>query len=151
MTIDAAHVHLMLNHLPVVAAPLLTLLLTIGQIRGSRELVNSSLVLTAGLALVTGVVYLTGEPAEELVEHAAWFREALVETHEGHATIALVAMLSSGVLATAALVLRGRPRGGARLARLTLAGLVLSTLLLGWTAWSGGQIRHDEVRGAIVR
>ena len=32
----------------------------------------------------------------------------------------------------------------------TWGGLVLSTLLLGWTAWSGGQIRHEEVRAAVV-
>ena len=40
MLIDAAHVHLMLNHLPVIGAPLLLLLLTIGLLRGSRELVT---------------------------------------------------------------------------------------------------------------
>ena len=42
MQIDAAHVHLMLNHLPVIGAPLLLLLLTIGLLRGSRELVTVS-------------------------------------------------------------------------------------------------------------
>lgn len=150
MPLDAAHVHLMLNHLPVVGAPLLALLLTIGLVRGSRELVTISLVLAAGLALVTGFVYLTGEPAEELVEHAPWFHEAMVETHEEHATVSLVAMLATGVLATAAVALRGRPRAGGRLTRLTWAGLVFSSILLGWTAWSGGQIRHEEVRAGVT-
>ena len=37
MPIDTAHIHLMLNHLPVIGAPLLLLLLTIGLVRGSRE------------------------------------------------------------------------------------------------------------------
>jgi uncharacterized membrane protein len=151
MSLDAAHIHLMLNHVPVVGAPLLLLLLSIGFLRGSRELVGVSLALTVALAVMTGLVYLTGEPAEELVEHAPWFREALVETHEEHATVSLVAILATGVLSTAALILRGRPSAGLRLARLAWAGLVLSTVLLGWTAWSGGQIRHEEVRVGATR
>ena len=152
MPLDLAHVHLMLNHLPVIGAPLLLLLLTIGLLRGSRELVTVSLVLVVGLAVATGVVYSTGEPAEELVEHAPWFREALAETHEEHATVSLVAMLVTGVVAVLALALRRWPRAGVWLPRATWGGLVLSTLLLGWTAWSGGQIRHEEVRaGAAIQ
>ena len=150
MPIDAAHVHLMLNHLPVIGAPLLLLLLTIGLLRSSRELVTVSLLLVVGLAAATGLVYLTGEPAEELVEHASWFRDALAETHEEHATVSLVAVLITGALAGVAVALRHRPRAGALLPRIVWACLLLSTALLGWTAWSGGQIRHEEVRATTV-
>ena len=151
MSLDAAHVHLMLNHLPVVGAPLLLLLLGIGLLRGSRELVSVALGLTALLAVATGLVYLTGEPAEGLVEHASWFRESLVEAHEERAAVSLAAVLATGVLAMTALAFRGRPRAGAHLARLTWAGLAISTVLLGATAWSGGQIRHEEVRAEAIR
>jgi hypothetical protein len=148
MPIDAAHIHLMLNHLPVIGAPLVLLLLTIGLLRGSRELVTVSLLLTVGLALASGLVYLTGEPAEELVENAAWFREPLVEAHEEQALVSLVAMLITGAVAGLALALRRRPRATAWLPRLAWGGLVVSALLFGWVAWSGGQIRHDEIRPA---
>jgi hypothetical protein len=150
MPFDAAHLHLMLNHVPVIGAPLLLLLLTIGIVRGSRELVTVSLVLVVGLAVVTGLVYLSGEPAEELVKHASWFREALAEEHEDQATVSLVAVLATGGLAGAALALRGRPGAGIWLPRVAWGGLALSTALLGWTAWSGGQIRHEEVRATVV-
>lgn len=148
MQLDLAHVHLMLNHLPVVGAPLLLLLLTIGFLRGSRELIVVSLALVVGLAVVTGLVYLTGEPAEHLVEHAPWFRDALAETHEEHALVSVVAVVATGVLACLALVFRRGPTVSIWLPRVTWIGLALSTLLLGWTAWSGGQIRHEEVRSA---
>ena len=152
MPIDVAHVHLMMNHLPVIGAPLLLLLLTIGLLRGSRELITISLVLVVGLAVATGLVYLTGEPAEELVEHASWFKESLAESHEEHATVSLVAVLVTGALAGVALALRRRAAGGVWWPRVTWGALALSTILLGWTAWSGGQIRHEEVRAtAIVR
>ena len=103
----------MLNHLPVIGAPLLLLLLTLGRLRRSRELTLVSLSLIVGLAAVITPVYLTGEPAEKLVEHAPWFREALTETHEEQATVSFVAALVTGVLAAAALVFRSRP-GAAR-------------------------------------
>jgi hypothetical protein len=150
MSLDAAHIHLMLNHLPVIAAPLLLLLFTIGLLRGSGELVSLSLVLAIGLALATGIVYLTGEPAEELVERAPWFRESLLETHEDQALAAMVAAVATGVLAAVALWMRRRPGSGAWLTRAVWAGLALSTLMLGWTALSGGRIRHDEIRAATV-
>jgi hypothetical protein len=77
---------------------LLLLLLTIGLLRGSRELVTVSLVLGVGLAVVTGLVYLSGEPAEELVEHAPWFRDALAKEHEEQALMNLVAVVITGVM-----------------------------------------------------
>jgi len=150
MPIDAAHVHLMLNHVPVIGAPLLLLLLGIGLLRGSRELVTVSLVLVVGLVLATGLVYLTGEPAEELVEHAPWFRDSLVETHEEQAMVGLVAMLVTGALAGVAIALRNRLGSGTWLPRVVWGGLALSTALLGWVGWSGGQIRHDELRAPGV-
>jgi hypothetical protein len=96
---------------------LLLLLLTIGLLRGSRELVTVSLVLVAGLA-------------------------------EEHATVSLVAVLVTGALAGAALALRRQPGAGVWLSRVAWGALALSTVLLGWTGWSGGRIRHEEVRAA---
>jgi len=145
MPIDAAHLHLALTHLPVIGAPFLLLVLTIGMLRRWNEVVTVALALALGLAAVTGVVYLTGDPAEELVERTAWFSESITELHEERAAVALAGTVVTGLLATAALLLRSKRQW---LARLTWAGLLVSTLLLGWTAWSGGQIRHDEIRAA---
>ena len=150
MGIDAAHLHLMLNHLPVIGAPILLLLLTIGLVRGPRELVTVTLALVMGLAAASAVVYLTGEPAEELIEHTPGFPEALTERHEESATVALVATLVTGAVSAAALVFRRRDWGGRWLPRIVWGTLAASTLLLGWTAWSGGQVRHDEVRPAAA-
>ena len=86
------------------------------------------------------------------MERASWFPDALAESHEEQATVSLVAVLVTGALAGAALAFRRRPGAGVWLPRVTWGGLALSTVLLGWTAWSGGQIRHEEVRAtAIVR
>jgi uncharacterized membrane protein YfcA len=146
MPLDAAHLHLVVNHLPVLGAPFLLLLLALGLIRRSGELVTISLVLVVVLAAATGLVYLTGEPAEDQVERASWYQEKLVETHEEQSEAGLIAMLATGALAGAALVLRKRPGTSPWLVRATVVGLVAGTVLIGRSAWSGGQIRHDEIR-----
>jgi hypothetical protein len=147
MPIDAPHLHLILTHVPVIGVPFLLLLLTIGLARKSSEVVTIALVLTVGVAAATGGVYLTGEPAEEALEHTAWFSEQLTDTHEDLAAVALGVTLATGALAVVALVYR---RGGRWLTRLAWFGLLVSTLILGWTAWSGGQIRHDEIRSPVA-
>ncbi len=148
MGIDAAHLHLMLNHVPVIGTPLLLLLLTIGLLRGSRELTTVSLTLVIGLAAATALIYLTGEPAEELIERAPWVSKTLIEAHEEQALVSLVAALVTGGLAAAALALRAKAWSGPWLPRAVWGALAATSLLIGWTAWSGGQIRHDEIRSA---
>ena len=114
MRTDAAHLHLMLTHLPVIGGPFLLLLLSIGLARRSTDVVTVALVLTVGLAITTGGVYLTGEPAEEALESTPWFQDSLTDAHEDRAAAALVSTLATGVLAVMALVPRpGQPSASA--------------------------------------
>lgn len=145
-----AHLHLLLNHVPVVGIVGLVLLFGLAVWRRSSELGKAALGLTVALAAVAVVVYLTGEPAEELVERLPGFDEALVEHHEDVAKLATIAFAALGLLAGWLLwVDRGRPlRRGAALGG--LAGSVIVSALLAWTANLGGQIRHTEIRAASV-
>jgi hypothetical protein len=72
------------------------------------------------------------------------------ESHEEQATVSLVAVLVTGALAGTALAFRRRPGASVWLPRAVWGAFALSTIQ--WTAWSGGQTRHEEVRAsAIVR
>jgi len=149
---NVAHIHLMLNHLPVMGAAIGVLLLAAAFLRRSDELTKASLALLALLGVASVVVYLTGEPAEKIVEKVAGFSESLLERHED---VALLATISMGVLGALSLltlvVFRRRP-----LPRWTTAvALVLSVgaaAVMAYTANLGGQIRHTEIRstGAVV-
>jgi uncharacterized membrane protein len=88
-------------------------------------------------------VYLTGEPAEELVERLPGYSEALVEQHE---TAALIATIGMSLLGIAALIglLRRQPRQW--YPKAVLLGALLVAGLMAWTANLGGQIRHTEIR-----
>jgi hypothetical protein len=144
-----AHLHLALNHFPVVGIPLGVFLLGFALYRRSRDLTLASFWLLAGLALVTLFVYLTGEPAEELVEGLAGVSEPLMERHEAAALAATVATAILGIAAAVGLV---RSRGGRsdprRYATAVLLLALLASGVLAWTANLGGQIRHSEIRSA---
>lgn len=148
---DPVHLHLLLNHLPIVGVPLVAALLGWGLVRGSREVVRAALGGAVLLAALSYPVFLTGEPAEEGVEHMAGFSERLVHEHEERAELALVAVLLTGAVAGAGLLLSRRSTEAPRtMGGVTLAALAVSGVLLGLTGLTGGQIRHEEIRGGAV-
>lgn len=142
-----AHLHLMLNHVPVVGLPIALLLLAVALLRRSTELAKASLELIALVAAVTIVVQLTGESAEELIKKLPDFSEALVEHHEEAALTATIGMSVLGLVALAVLVLF---RGAATIPSWIGGGILLMGILvgglMGWVANLGGQIRHTEIR-----
>ena len=140
------HIHLLLNHIPVVGALLGIGLFAYASIRQSSEVAKISLVLFAALAAVAIAVFFTGEPAEEAIEHLPGFSSAITERHEELASVSTIVLASFGVLALAALAYYRRkllPRWAAATGlaiSLTIGGLMAVTANL------GGQIRHSEIR-----
>jgi uncharacterized membrane protein len=146
---NAAHIHLMLNHVPLFGAVAVTILFVVALALRQESVARAGLVVALLTAAVAVVVYLTGEPAEELVENLPGISEPVMETHE---EIALVATLVVGAFALVALYGLVAFRHGVTM-RFTKLLLVLSLLPLAgmaYTAYLGGQIRHSEIRPAAV-
>lgn len=148
MDLTPAHLHLILNHIPVLGTMLFApLVLLWGLVRGSREVTQVGLMLAVLLAITAVPIYLTGEPAEEQLERQPWFDEHLVEVHEERAEAGLVTVLLTGVAAAVALWLGRRGQSyRAAASRLVVLGLLISAGLFALAALEGGQIRHDEIR-----
>jgi hypothetical protein len=137
----------MLNHIPVIGTGSLILLLIVALLRRSNELTTVALIFTILLSLVTIPVYLSGEPAEEVVEDMSGISEQLIEEHEEQAEIAFIFVEVTGALALIALIARLYSNNlGQRLALLTLLVLIISGGLMAWTANLGGKIHHEEIR-----
>lgn len=148
---NAAYVHLALNHFPLLGIGFGLLLLVAGMVQRSDVLKKAALVTLAVAGLAAGPVYLSGEPAEGVVEDLAGVSERAIESHEESALASLVAAGLLGVVALAAWwVLR---RGGVA-ARLLVNGAlalgVVTALLLARTAQYGGRIRHTELRSGAT-
>lgn len=144
---NGAHIHLLLNHIPILGTVFGLLLLLWATLRKSDQLQRVSLGVFVLTALVAVPAYLSGEPAEEVVEHLPGVTHAIIEAHEKAALLALVAMAATGILSLASLILHRRAEKlPGYIAPVLLMLAVLTGGLMGWTGNLGGQIRHTEIR-----
>lgn len=146
---NAAHLHLMLNHLPVVGTAFCLLLLGWARWRKSDELGRVSLGAFVIVTLLAMPAYFTGEPAEELVEHLPGVTHAVIERHEQAAQVAVTAQTVLGALAlTGLLAFRRATTIPGWFTTLMLAVAVIVAALMARTANLGGQVRHTEIRSS---
>lgn len=148
---NGAQLHLMLNHLPVMGALFSLLLLGWGLIRRRAEIQKVALVAVLLVGLSSIPVYLTGEPAEHIVEDFTGVDEAALEEHESMGKFALWCGVGLAVIAAVAL------GAGMRSPHWLTAGVVVVWLanglvfgVMGYTAHLGGLIRHPEIRGGAA-
>lgn len=140
------HLHLLLNHVPVIGMIIGLCLLAWAVFRTDHELGRVTLGLFAILAVVALATFLTGEPAEEAVEGLAGVSEGAIERHEEAALLATIALGVLGALSLAALVRFRRRALPLRVMRLLLVMALVPAVAMGWAANLGGQIRHTELR-----
>ena len=141
------HLHLLLNHIPVVGAIFVVALLATALVRRDSIVARVALWTSALLGIVAIAVYFTGEPAEEAVEHLPGISESAIERHEELALVATTMIAAFGALALGALMMfRGRslPRW---VIVSSFVGMLAVAGVMGWTANLGGQIRHTEIAG----
>ena len=146
-----AHLHLMLNHLPILGTVFGLALLGWAMLRQNEAMQRAALATFVLTALAAIPAFLTGEPAEEIVERMTGTAKQAIEAHEETAVIALIAVEALGAMAMAALVLF-RKRALAR--PLAGAALVFALATAGWmaqTANLGSRIRHAELRATTAQ
>lgn len=143
---NAAELHLALNHVPIIGTIFGFLLLAYGRARGSDPVVRAAFwaLTVTGLAAVG--VYFTGEPAEHLVEELARTSESALEAHEGMALWAAIGGGALGLISLFGLYRYKREPIATGYSALTLVAALIVSGILGWTAYLGGQIRHPELR-----
>jgi uncharacterized membrane protein len=148
---SGAHLHLILNHVPVVLVPVAVVMLSYAIGVRSADLTRGALALLIVATLFGGGAFLTGEPAEEAVEQLSGVSAEAIEPHEEMAPFATAATSLAGVFALVVLL---RWQSGSVTSWATIATLVLAmvaAVLLAWTAYLGGQINHPELRQDPVR
>ncbi len=151
MHINWAHVHLMINHFPVIGVLVSILLFVYALVRKSEEVKAVSLGMFVLIALATIPVFLTGEGAEDVVKHIPGVTETYIGRHEEIAELTLILTEVLGVLALTGLVLH-KLRGFIPKIIVILV-LVMSLIVataVSITANLGGQIRHTEIRDAAT-
>ncbi len=147
MQINWAHVHLIINHIPVVGVMGAILLLVYAMMRKREDVTVVSLGAFVFLALMTFPVFFAGEAAEDSVKKLPGVTETYIGRHEEMADLSIVLMESLGILALTGLVLLKRVgRIPKLIVILTLVMSLITAAAVGLTANLGGQIRHTEIR-----
>ncbi len=145
---DLVHIHLLLNHVPVLGLLIGFLILAWGTLRGFDEVKNVGLIVLFVSSLIAIPVYLTGEPAEEVVENLPGVSEQIIELHEDAAIYSLVLCIITGILAFVALMARRFLSEST--AKIAIFIVLIQSLIAGgsiaYTANLGGQVRHSEIR-----
>jgi formate hydrogenlyase subunit 3/multisubunit Na+/H+ antiporter MnhD subunit len=150
---SAAHIHLLLNHIPILGSIFGLLVLCYGMLRKSDEIKKTSLGVFVITALVTIVVYLTGDGAAEIVSNLPGVSTAIIQQHDKAATITMVAIEILGAVSLLSLFLSWRSRRELK-SWMALCVLILAMISSGLGAWTGsigGQIRHTEVRAGFAK
>jgi uncharacterized membrane protein len=141
-----SHLHLILNHVPVIGSVVALGLLLLGIARRSVDLRRAGLEVFAIVALLTLPVYLTGLGAQTQVVDRTDPLMTGIRAHHDAALVGSAFMLLTGLFAWIALWQTrrmARPAPGVQGAVLLFA--VLTMALMGRAANLGGQIRHPEV------
>lgn len=145
---NAAGVHLALNNFPPIINFVAILVLVAGMAAKSVPLVRTALALMVLAALFAVPTFLTGEPAEELVERLEGVNAVAIHPHEEAGELALIVLSIEGLAALAALIAwrsRELPRW---VPVVMLIVCIVGTATVFRTAYLGGKIHHPETQMA---
>jgi uncharacterized membrane protein len=143
---STVHLHLLLNHIPVVGSLMAVLLFAAAFFFKEMVSTKFALAFTATIAVVAVAVYFTGGAAEDAVEKLAGVTERAISRHEEAAELTTIAIGIFGALSAIALFIVRAKRAPRWLALGGLVGSIAVSALMAWTANLGGQIRHTEIQ-----
>jgi hypothetical protein len=147
--LNAAHLHLVLNHVPTLGTAVALALLLIALIRRQETLVQLGLEVLFIIAVVTMPVYVTGVAAYQHLRSGAEFSDIAARMHQDAALTGFAVTEFAGFIAWVALWQSRRIGQAGR--GLVAAATVLSLIalaIMGRAATLGGEIHHPEIRAA---
>jgi len=145
------HLHLMLNHVPMLGVIFGILILLYARLRNNKDNMIVGLWMFVIAALLTIPVYLTGDPSESDIRNLPTFSKAMVEEHEDAAVWAFIMVGALGLAALFGLYLRYKDKKVPKWLPITVFILsLLTAATFVRTAQLGGLISHPELRSGFV-
>jgi hypothetical protein len=142
-----AHLHLVVNHLPIVSLLIGVLVLIFGFFLKKSEIKLTALGIFIFSGLSAILAFYTGEGAEEVVENFPNVSETLIHNHEEAAELFYVFVLILGAISIITLVLHMKKLKFASLGYIVVILLALISMFFAKnTGTTGGEIRHPEIR-----
>jgi|APLak6261662433_1056034.scaffolds.fasta_scaffold00608_2 uncharacterized membrane protein len=143
---DATHLHLLLNHFPIIGTLIGTVIIIYGFIKNESKIKELSAYIIAAMAIIALPVFFTGEPAEERIENIAGIAESAIELHEEAAEFAIILMSITGLFAIVSLIVaKIKPAVSNKFFVVVLLFSILSFISMARVGYLGGKIRHTEL------
>ena len=144
---DAAHYHLLVNHLPILGTLFGLLILVTGFIFKNISVKRTGLGLLIFAAITVFPAHVTGEGSEEIVENIAGVDRNYVHEHEEAADTFMGILIALGVIALFTLIVDIlKQKLATILYVLTIVFSLITMLFALKTGTTGGDIRHTEIR-----
>lgn len=144
---NEAHLHLLVNHLPIILPIVGVIVAIIGLISKSEEVKRTALLLFIFGAIGAFAAMATGEGAEEVVEHINGVTKNYIHEHEEKAELFALTSYVLGVLSVIALWASFKQKAFSY--KIYVAVFVFAFVVLFFgaqTGTTGGEIRHTEIR-----
>jgi hypothetical protein len=149
---NLAHVHLLLNHLPIIGSLVTLVLFIISLAANQDDLKQASLALFCFTALFAIPTYISGSGAADTIKDSPDVSMAMIEAHQGAALVAFLVQEMTGAVSLLALWRFSRTAKNpwlSRPARLNLLAVlvlaVATAALMAVAGNTGGDIRHAEI------
>lgn len=142
-----AHLHLVVNHFPIIGTIFGLGILIAGLIFKNQTLKNTAFVLFIIAAIFGFASMNTGEGAEEIAEKLPGVTDQLIETHEELAETFSLFLYTTGLLSIISLFLTYKKMAFVKFTSLATVGVaIIAVFFAQQTGTSGGEIRHTEIR-----
>lgn len=144
---NGAYLHILLNHFPVMGCLFGFVFLLTSSWSKNKTLKLSALVIFVVTGLLTIPTFLTGEPAEGVVENLAHVSKQLIYDHEEFAEKAIWFVYVTALLSALQLFFIWKNKKiPAWIDTILYVFVIFSLLSMGWTNKLGGKISHSEFR-----
>ncbi|MFN4079364.1 MAG: hypothetical protein ACK4NS_00560 [Saprospiraceae bacterium] len=146
---NAAHLHLVVNHLPIIFPLVGVIIMLTGFVSKSAPVKRTALLIFILGALSAVAAMTTGERAEDVVGKIDGTSEPYIEVHEEKAEVFAVFSYILGGISLLGLWFSFKQKNFSNLISIGTLVFAIATLFFAQqTGTSGGEIRHTEIRTA---
>lgn len=142
-----AHIHLLVNHFPILGAYFIIVMFIIALLFKNVFLQKVSLWFLVGTALFTLIAYKSGDGAKSAVQGMPQVSDPMIQAHQQAALYGLIVMFFAGCIALGGIILYSKKPTLPLYFRISvMVILVISVVVLTYVGFLGGQIMHPEIR-----
>ena len=147
-----AHLHLVVNHFPIIGP-----ILGLGILIAGIILKNNSVKITAYSLFIVSAIFAafsmgTGDGAEHAVKNLPGVTKELIHTHEGFAEKLAILLYVLGTISIGGIYLSLKNHAKAKLVSyVALVVAIVGVFVAQKVGTSGGEVRHTEIRSDAIQ